>query len=67
MVRLARLLDANIITADINRIQQSSIEGILVINIHSLSNALKPLTQSGEHINIKIQRYGKEARQGLVT
>ena len=65
LVRLARLLDANIITADLNRIQQSSIEGIIVINIHTLSNALKPLSQSGEHINIKIQRYGKEARQGV--
>jgi len=65
LVRLARLLDANVITADINRIQQSSIEGIAVINIHSLSNALKPLTQTGEHVNIKIQRYGKEARQGV--
>lgn len=65
LVRLARLTDANIITADINRIQQSSIEGIVVINIHSLSNALKPLTQTGEHIFIKIQRYGKEARQGV--
>lgn len=65
LVRLARLLDANIITADINRIQQSSIEGITIINIHSLSNALKPLTQTGEQINIKIQRYGKEARQGV--
>lgn len=65
LIRLARLLDANIITADINRIQQSSFEGIIVINIHSLSNALKPVSQSGEHINIKIQRYGKEARQGV--
>lgn len=65
LVRLARLLDTNIITADISRIQQSSIEGIVVINIHALSNALKPLTQSGEHINIKIQRYGKEPRQGV--
>lgn len=65
LIRLARLLDANIITADISRVQQSSIEGIRVINIHMLSNALKPLTQSGEYINIKIQRYGKEARQGV--
>lgn len=65
LVRLARLMDANIITADINRIQQSSIEGIRVINIHSLSNALKPITQTGEYVNIKIQRYGKEPRQGV--
>ena len=65
LIRLARLLDTNIITADINRIQQSTIEGVRIINIHMLSNALKPLTQTGEFINIKVQRYGKEPRQGV--
>lgn len=65
LVQLARMLDANIITADMTRIQQSAIEGIRIINIHSLSNSLKPLTHSGEFINIKIQRYGKEPRQGV--
>ena len=65
LVHLARIIEANIITTDINRIQQSMIEGVRVINLHSLSNALKPLTQSGEFLTIKIQRYGKEARQGV--
>jgi uncharacterized protein YacL len=65
LLRLARLLDANLITADISRIQIASIEGIRVINIHTLSNALKPLMQAGEFIKIKIQRYGKEPRQGV--
>lgn len=65
LVRLARFLDTNIITSDINRIQQSTIEGVLIINIHMLSHALKPITQAGEVLNIKIQRYGKEARQGV--
>lgn len=65
LIRLARLTDANIITADQNRVQQSIVEGIRIINIHTLSNALKPITHSGEYINIKIQRYGKEARQGV--
>lgn len=65
LVRLARLMDVNIMTADINRVQQSSIEGVRIVNIHILSNALKPLTQTGEYINIKIQRYGKEPRQGV--
>ena len=65
LVRVARLLDANIITADNNRIQQSTIEGIRVINIHTLSNALKPITLAGEYLSIKIQRYGKEPRQGV--
>lgn len=65
LIRLARLLDANIITADISRVQISCIEGIRIINIHSLSNALKPLMQAGEYIKIKVQRYGKEPRQGV--
>lgn len=65
MIRLARLLDANVLTADISRIQTASIEGVRFINIHTLSNALKPLMQAGEHIKIKIQRYGKEPRQGV--
>lgn len=65
LIRLARFLDTNIITSDINRIQQSTIEGVRIINIHMLSNALKPITQAGEIISIKIQRYGKEARQGV--
>ena len=65
LVRLARLLDANILTADISRVQISAIEGVKIINIHSLSNALKPLMQAGEKIKIKVQRYGKEPRQGV--
>lgn len=65
LLRLARLLDANLLTADISRIQIASMEGIRVINIHTLSNALKPLMQAGEFIKIKIQRYGKEPRQGV--
>lgn len=65
LIRLARLLDANIMTADISRVQMAAIEGVRVINLHALSNALKPLMQTGEHIRIKIQRYGKEPRQGV--
>jgi uncharacterized protein YacL len=65
LIRLSRLLDANIITADISKVQTASIEGVRIINLHSLSTALKPLMQTGEHIRIKIQRYGKEPRQGV--
>lgn len=65
LVRLARKLNANILTADISKIQQSEIDGPKVININLLSQALKPLTSAGEFILIKIQRYGKEPRQGV--
>lgn len=65
VVRLARLLDANIMSSDISRVQMATIEGISVVNLHALSNALKPLMLGGELIRIKIQRYGKEPRQGV--
>lgn len=63
LMQLARQLDANIITADVSRLQQCATEGVRIINIHMLSNALKPMT--GEQLSIKIQRYGKEPRQGV--
>ncbi len=65
LLRLARLLDTNFLTADITRIQSSATNGFRFINLHSLSSALKPLTATGELIKIKIQRYGKEPRQGV--
>lgn len=65
LTRLARLLDANLLSSDMSRIQMASVEGVRIINLHSLSSALKPLMQTGEYIKIKIQRYGKEPRQGV--
>lgn len=65
LARLARLIDANILSADITRIQMASLDGVRVINLHTLSNSLKPLMQTGEFIKIKIQRYGKEPQQGV--
>ncbi len=65
VVRLARLLDGNILSSDVSRVQMGTIEGIIVVNLHALSNALKPLMQGGELIRIKIQRLGKEPRQGV--
>ena len=65
VLRLARLLDTDLLSADNNRAQTAQIEGIRVINIHALSNALKPLMQRGESLKIKIQHIGKEELQGV--
>ena len=65
LIRLARLLDANVMTSDISRIEVATVEGVQFVNMHNVSNALKPLMQAGEHISIKIQRPGKEPRQGV--
>jgi uncharacterized protein YacL len=65
LIRLARQRNAMLVTADISRIQMSTLDGVRVVNIHALSNALKPLMQAGERMKMKIQRVGKEPMQGV--
>jgi len=64
-LRLARVLDANILLSDGNRVGMPSTDDILFVNLHSLSQCLKPLSPPGENITIKVQRYGKEPKQGV--
>ncbi len=65
VARLARSTNANILTSDANRTQQLQADETLYININNLSNLLKPVSPPGEIISIKIQRYGKEPKQGV--
>ncbi len=65
LIKIARELDANILTADSSKAHQSEMDGLKVININFLSQVLKPTTTAGEYIQIKVLRYGKEPRQGV--
>lgn len=65
LIHLAQFLNANILSADVNKIQQAEHESIRFININFLSHALKPVASAGAQMSIKIQRYGKEPRQGV--
>jgi uncharacterized protein YacL len=63
--KLSKLLSANILTSEMADAQFNSSDDYKVINIQSLANAFKPLLKSNESLSIKIQRYGKEPRQGV--
>ncbi len=66
IAKLAKVLDASILSADPNKPYPSVGDGgSQVINLHTLSNMLKPVTPPGESISIKVQRYGKEPKQGV--
>lgn len=65
MGRLARLMDANILTADVSHVQVNTQDGTRVINLHDVAAGLKPLMETGEIIRIKLQRHGKEPDQGV--
>lgn len=65
LAQLARTADATLMTADFNRQQPPTTEGVRTVNIHALSNAFKAIPQTGEFLTIKIQRKGKEPGQGV--
>lgn len=65
LVKLAKLLEAKILTVDFNLNRVASIQGIKVLNINELANALKPVVFPGERMQIKLLREGKEYNQAV--
>lgn len=65
LVKLAKLLDARILTVDFNLNRVASLQGIKVLNINELSNVLKPVVFPGEVLQIKLIKEGKEYNQAV--
>lgn len=65
LIKLAKLLDAKIMTVDFNLNRVASIQGIRVLNINELANALKPMVFPGEQMQIKLIKEGKEHNQAI--
>ncbi len=65
LVKLAKLLEAKILTVDFNLNRVAGIQGIKVLNINELANALKPVVFPGEQMQIKLIKEGKEHNQAV--
>jgi uncharacterized protein YacL len=65
LVKLAKLLGGKILTVDFNLNRVASLQGIKVLNINELANALKPVVFPGEHMQIKLLKEGKEHNQAV--
>jgi len=65
LVKLAKLLDAKIMTVDFNLNRVASLEGVKVLNINELANALKAVVFPGESMQIKLIKEGKEYNQAV--
>ena len=65
LVRLARKFDAKVMTNDFNLNKVAQIEGVKVLNINDLANALKPAVLPDEQMKLRIVKEGKEALQGV--
>jgi uncharacterized protein YacL len=65
LVELAKHQDAKIITNDFNLSKVAKLQGIQILNINELANAMKPVVLPGELIRVFILKEGKEKDQGV--
>ncbi len=65
LVKMAQNLHCPIITNDFNLNRVAELQGVKVLNINELANAVKPVLLPGEDIEIKIMQEGKELGQGV--
>ena len=65
LLGLSKQLAANILTTDFNLNQVAQLQGVQVINMNDLANALRPVVLPGERMIVKIIKPGEEAGQGV--
>jgi uncharacterized protein YacL len=65
LVRLAQELGGKLLTNDYNLNKVAHVEGVSVLNINELANAVKPIVLPGEELNVQVIREGKEQHQGV--
>lgn len=65
LVKMASQLKAAILTNDFNLMKVAEVQNIKVLNLNSLATLMRPRLMSGEEINLKIVKEGKEAGQGV--
>jgi uncharacterized protein YacL len=65
LIALARGRSGVILTNDFNLNRVAELQGVRVMNINSLANAVKPAVLPGEELRVRVIQEGKEAGQGV--
>jgi len=65
LIELAKQYEAKIVTNDFNLNKVAQLQGVPVLNINELANALKPVVLPGEAMRVFILKEGKEYNQGV--
>ncbi|MDR3271013.1 MAG: PIN/TRAM domain-containing protein [Peptococcaceae bacterium] len=65
LVRLGQVLGAPLLTNDYNLNKVAELQGVQVLNINELANAVKPVVLPGEEIYVQVVKEGKEQGQGV--
>ncbi len=65
LLKLAKKLNAKVITNDYNLNKVGTIQGIEILNINELANTLKPAVLPGEEMKLFLVKEGKEDKQAV--
>lgn len=65
LIRVAQKYEAKILTNDYNLNKVAGLQGVEVLNINELANAVKPVVLPGEEMGVQIIKEGKELGQGV--
>ncbi|MFD1954006.1 PIN/TRAM domain-containing protein [Paenibacillus thailandensis] len=65
LVKLAKALGGKVVTNDFNLNKVCELQGVSVLNINDLANAVKPVVLPGEEIIVQVIKDGKEHGQGV--
>ncbi len=65
LIELAKRYSAKVVTNDFNLNKVATLQGIEIMNVNLLANALKPVVLPGEVMRVFILREGKEYNQGV--
>lgn len=65
LVKLAQKIDGIVVTNDFNLNKVCDLQGVSVLNINDLANAVKPVVLPGEELVVQVIKDGKEQKQGI--
>jgi uncharacterized protein YacL len=65
LIRLAKDLDGKVVTTDFNLIKVCNVQGVPVVNLNDLAEALKPVVIPGEEMTLEMIRPGEETGQAV--
>ncbi|MFC4765975.1 PIN/TRAM domain-containing protein [Effusibacillus consociatus] len=65
LIRLAKQINGKVVTNDFNLNKVCELQGVDVLNINDLANAVKPVVLPGEEILVQVIKDGKEYGQGI--
>ena len=65
LLKMGEKMDAFVVTNDFNLNKVAEFQGVRVLNINELANAIKPIVLPGEEMQVTVIKAGKENGQGI--